>query len=179
MQTQFPEVGAVTVTVRTSQTAMFPIALRIPTWSKDFTVTVADKKYVRSNDGYLTIDRMWQNGDKIKISFAMPVQVVSGGKSYPDQIAFTRGPQVLALDYSLNANAVQLHHQQFKMMDDKNTSMYLTKPWFGNQAYPVSIIDPDKMNATSKLILVPFAEAGQTGGNVNVWMPLQATSVKN
>ncbi|MEI7472353.1 MAG: hypothetical protein WCJ85_08845 [Chitinophagaceae bacterium] len=32
----------------------------------------------------------------------MPVENIAGGKTYPNQIAFQRGSQILALDSSLN-----------------------------------------------------------------------------
>jgi hypothetical protein len=44
----------------------------------------------------------------------------------------------------------------------------LPPDWFGKQAYSVRIL-----NSNEKIVLVPFAEASQTGGDMKVWLPLQ------
>jgi hypothetical protein len=41
--------------------------------------------------------------------------------------------------------------------------------WIGKQAYTASI-----MNKTGRIILVPFAEASQTEGEIRVWLPLNS-----
>ncbi|MDE3143831.1 MAG: hypothetical protein KGL19_06735, partial [Bacteroidota bacterium] len=86
---------------------------------------------------------------KIKISFDIPLKELSGGKSYPDQIAFKRGPQVLVYDSDLNTKV-------------------LLKRWIGTQVYDVIL----KNEMKQKIVVVPFADAGQTGADVKVWMPL-------
>ena len=123
--------------------------LRTPSWSKHFIATVNGEKYENNIQGYLTINRLWKLGDKISISFDMPIQFIDGGKSYPDQIAFKRGPQVLAFDSDLN-------------------NKILPKQWIGKQVYDAEL----KNNQKQKFVLVPFADAGQTGAAVKVWLPL-------
>lgn len=43
----------------------------------------------------------------------------------------------------------------------------LPKQWIGKQAYSLTL------NNSNKLILVPFADASQTGASIKVWMPLK------
>ncbi len=149
ISTDFPSSGKVEIVVKPNLTADFPILLRTPSWSKHFIATVNGEKYENNIQGYLTINRLWKLGDKISISFDMPIQFIDGGKSYPDQIAFKRGPQVLAFDSDLN-------------------NKILPKQWIGKQVYDAEL----KNNQKQKFVLVPFADAGQTGAAVKVWLPL-------
>ncbi|MEI8059405.1 MAG: hypothetical protein WCG67_04530 [Ferruginibacter sp.] len=49
----------------------------------------------------------------------------------------------------------------------KNESDLLPTTWIGKQAYSI-----DVFNKKRKIILVPFAEASQTEGDMRVWLPL-------
>ncbi|MDP2336624.1 MAG: glycoside hydrolase family 127 protein [Bacteroidota bacterium] len=178
VESSFPENGNAVVTVSTSQIATFPLAFRVPAWSSSFTATVGGKAYQGIANQSLIIDRLWKSGEKIKVSFQMPVQVLAGGKSYPDQIAFQRGPQVLALDSLLNIEVLK----KFRLSSDqklvvekpsgKSDTALLPSGWIGKQAYTVSITDKKSAASKPQLVLVPFADASQTGGALKVWMPL-------
>ena len=98
---------------------------------------------------------------------------ISGGKTYPNQIAFQRGPQVLAFDKSLNSDNVSDLVSNSKenigigKVNPANEFKILPENWIGKQAYSVDIL-----NKNEKLYLVPFAEASQTEGDMKVWLPL-------
>jgi DUF1680 family protein len=123
---------------------------------------------------FVTINKNWKPGEKIMISFDMPVKKIVGGKSYPNQIALQRGPQILALDISLNSDYVNeliLNSKADIIINGynlKNESKILPINWIGKQAYSVDI-----KNKSEKIILVPFAEASQTEGDMRVWLPLE------
>lgn len=167
----FPETGNMILTVLVSQTASFPIALRIPLWCTNYVAKVGNKEYKGSPDEFITIAGTWKSGDKISISFDMPVRSIAGGKNYPNQIAFQRGPQVLAYDFSLNTkstNDLILSAQKDIAINNskpENESKILPIQWVGKQAYSIDIINNEKM------ILVPFADASQTEGDMRVWLP--------
>ena len=175
----FPENGDAIITVKTSKTASFPISLRVPSWCTSYLAEVGGKQYKDSANQYLILERVWKSGEKIRVSFQMPVQILNGGKSYPDQVAFQRGPQVLAFDDSLNSEFLKKHpfESDQKLHVEKpevisNVDL-LPKQWIGEQAYSVGVIDEKKNREKQHLILVPFADASQTGGAVKVWMPLR------
>jgi hypothetical protein len=167
----FPKTGNMILTVLVSQTASFPIALRIPLWCTNYLAKVGNKEYKGSPDEFITIAGTWKSGDKISISFDMPVRSIAGGKNYPNQIAFQRGPQVLAYDFSLNTkstNDLILSAQKDIAISNtkpENESKILPTQWVGKQAYSIDIINNEKM------ILVPFADASQTEGDMRVWLP--------
>jgi len=167
----FPESGNVDITVETSQAANFTVALRVPEWCTDYTAKVGDKVYKGMPNQFVTITKNWKSGDKIIISFDMPVQQIAGRQSYPNQIAFQRGPQILALDKSLNSE------KTFELLSTAkgnisagnlgkiNEFKVLPQNWIGKQAWSLNILN-------EKIYLVPFAEASQTGGDMRVWLPL-------
>lgn len=169
----FPESGNITIAVETSQSAEFPLALRVPTWCTNFVAKVGNTTYKGNPNKFVTIKRIWKPGEKISVRFDMPVQQIAGGKSYPNQIAFQRGPQILAVDKSLNAE------QAFDLIANSKENIVAGKPnavsqsnilpanWIGRQTYSIDILSNNK-----KIYLVPFAEASQTGGDMRVWLPL-------
>jgi DUF1680 family protein len=77
----------------------FALALRVPTWAEGFAVRVNSEAYEGvERDGYLFIERVWQDSDTVEISFRAPVKMrVINGK-----IAFTRGAITLARDKRLD-----------------------------------------------------------------------------
>jgi DUF1680 family protein len=166
-ETDFPENGEATITVNTSKTADFPLALRVPSWCISFVAKIENKEFKGSPNTYLTIKRTWKTGDKIKISFQMPIQTLAGGKSYPNQLAFQRGPQVLAFDEALNSELLK-ETIQITQPNGINNAALLPKQWIGKQAYSIQNVDKNRQ----KIIIVPYADASQTGGVVKVWLPL-------
>ena len=178
IESSFPENGNSIITVNTSQTAFFPLALRVPSWSRSFIAEVGGKEYKGIDNQYLVIKRVWKSGERIKVSFKIPIQILSGGKSYPGQIAFQRGPQVLAFDSSLNIELLKKYQfgSNQKLLvekpESKSDSALLPEKWIGNQAYKVNIMGKNANTTNQQLIMVPFADASQTGGDIKVWMPL-------
>jgi uncharacterized protein len=178
IESTFPENGNSIITLDMSQSASFPFGLRVPEWCRSFVAEVAGKQYEGTSNQYLMINRTWKPGDKIKVSFEIPIIVLNGGKSYPGQIAFQRGPQVLAFDNSLNIDLLKQYqftpNQKMTVEKpvNKNDSAILPGQWIGQQAYTVNITDKKNNEANKPLILVPFADASQTGGAVKVWLPL-------
>jgi hypothetical protein len=178
VESDFPETGNVSVTVKSSEPASFSLALRVPSWSSSFTATVDGKTYQGITNQNLVIDRFWKPGEKIKISFEIPVQILDGGNSYPGMTAFRRGPQVLALDSSLNGDVLK----QYPMitpgklavgnLSGKTNPLLLPNKWIGKQAYTVTIRDEKNMDQKRQLILVPFADASQTEADMKVWLPV-------
>ncbi len=170
----FPENGNAVITVKSSKTATFPIALRVPSWSVSYVADVEGYQFKGTPNQYLSINREWKAGDQIKVSFEMPVQILSGGKSYPGQLAFQRGPQVLAFDDSLNPGIKIEANQKLSVEKPESKSFegVLPRQWIGKQVFSLNESDKTKQ----LLILVPFADASQTGGAVKVWLPLRISN---
>jgi DUF1680 family protein len=173
LEGNFPETGNMVLSVKSPAQASFALALRVPEWCTNYSATVGGKTYTGTPNQLLTIDRNWKPVDKVMIHFDMPVKMIAGGKSYPSQTAFQRGPQVLALDKSLNDTYVNNLISTTKVGFDIENLNLVSKPsilpinWIGKQAFSV-----DLLGGKQQLFLVPFADASQTNGDMIVWLPL-------
>jgi DUF1680 family protein len=168
-RTRFPAGGTVDLAIEPSKAAEFTINFRVPDWAKNFSAEVGGKRYTAgAQGGLLTIRRSWSRGDRVMLSFAMPVEVLPGGLSYPNRVAIKRGPQVLALDKGLNAGIDSLgtvRYGQGSALADASAA--LPASWGWKEAF---YLDAQVGNTPKKLVLVPFAEAGQKSAEVAVWI---------
>jgi DUF1680 family protein len=173
LQHQFPETSASLLTLQLTEKARFPLVLRVPEWCQSFTATIGPVIYKGIAGKNLVIERNWNVNEQIKINFKMPVLEWTGGKSYPGQFAFQRGPQVLAMDSAVitgsaatidQVNRLPLKAGEYLSVIQQSL---LPENWIGKQVYPVYYSDG------TKLILIPFADAGQSGGSIKVWLPLK------
>ena len=99
--TQNADLPVVTFTVNGSADA--EIVLRVPDWCKDKpTVKInGEKKLVREKNGFITLDRVWKDGDVIEYQMPMSITI----HSLPDNenaVAFKYGPWVLSADMGTN-----------------------------------------------------------------------------
>jgi DUF1680 family protein len=168
VDTKFPEEGKVTINLDPETKTEFRLSLMVPSWSRNYLAFVEGKSFYGVPGKYLDIERMWDKNSVIDISFDLPVQILDGGKSYPGYIAIKNGTQVLAMDQSLN--------QELKDMDDITLGSssvnsipktLLPDNWVGFQIFVTSGFYKGK---PVDLKLVPFADAGQTGGDIRVWI---------
>ena len=168
IDTKFPEEGSVIITMNMSAKSDFRIALRVPSWCKNFKVKVDGHAYNGIQGQYLNMDQTWNQKTTIQISFDLTEQVLDGGKSYPGYIALKVGPQVLAVDQALNPECRDLD----KIRMDTPHPLRLSKSllpegWVGSQIYSTkATYDGNPVD----LKMVPFADAGQTGGDIRVWI---------
>ena len=161
--TNFPADGNVAITVDKSISTPYSIDFRKPYWAAGFSVLVNGKKQTVSGAETVSIKRNWKKGDNISISFSMPPIVLDGGKSYPGHIALQRGPQVLVLDAKINGfegNNVTLNSNALQLQSSKAV---LPTAWIGGAAFEVK-------GHEKNIILVPYADAGQTGGAISTWI---------
>ena len=166
--TKFPADGQVDFEIEPSHSSSFTLKFRVPEWSANFTATVGNKSYQETPGRLLAINRKWSPGDHVKITFDMPVQVLPGGKSYPNSIAIKRGPQVLAIDKSLNKEIAGLNTVNFAKGDNLVAAdSALPADWDWKEAF---YADMKVNNITERVVLVPFSEAGQKSGDVEVWI---------
>ena len=117
---------------------------------------------------YLNIEQLWDKNTVINVSFDMQVQILEGGKSYPGFLAIKYGPQVLAVDLALNPDLKDMDKIRLdfsKLVPSSKT--LLPKSWVGSQIYKTKAYYEGK---PVDINLIPFADAGQTGGDIRVWI---------
>ncbi|MGH9481806.1 MAG: glycoside hydrolase family 127 protein [Terriglobales bacterium] len=96
-QTRFPEEEATTLTLHTAQPVALAVNLRIPDWaSSGGSVSVNGRKLEAfANPGsYLTLDRIWSDGDRIELQLPMSLRA-EALKGDATQQAAMYGPLVL------------------------------------------------------------------------------------
>lgn len=90
--TKFPYEPKSEIVVEKS--GMYSIAVRKPSWCKNFGVFVNGEKSGEETSGYLKITRNWKKGDKISVSMPMELSL-QACPSNEDYVAFTYGPVAL------------------------------------------------------------------------------------
>ena len=117
--TRYPWDGEIEVTVNPSSTGQFELALRIPGWARDEptpgglysfslsdtpppTLTINGREIpLDVHNGYALVQRVWQKGDRVKLSLPMPVRsMVANRQVAADRglVAFSRGPLVYCVE---------------------------------------------------------------------------------
>ncbi|MBC8032886.1 MAG: glycoside hydrolase family 127 protein [Chitinophagaceae bacterium] len=166
-RTTFPEEGAVTIEVDPAAEEKFEVLLRKPYWAANFKIAINGTEQALTTDSLTAISRVWRKGDKIDVSFTMPVTLLDGGISYPGSIAFQRGPQVLVVDGKLNPSLADSFTVPAEDHQLRAATGILPDKWVGTQAYKIKA----EVNGKNEdIVLVPYADASQTGGVVTTWM---------
>ncbi len=73
--TTYPKGGNVKITLILQKDETFEILLRNPAWSKNTALKVNDKE-TDVNEGYISLERVWKDGDLIEIDFDMSTRAV-------------------------------------------------------------------------------------------------------
>ena len=96
-ETQYPDEPATTLTVGVEKPTRFALKLRVPAWvSGEPTLAInGEQSTPRIEDGYATIDREWNDGDKVEWTVPMAVRT-EPLEGAADLVAFLYGPVTLA-----------------------------------------------------------------------------------
>ena len=150
VKSEFPKNGVVTIKLNPESKGVFDLMLRVPAWSANFKARVNNEEFRGEAGKLLTIKRLWNPGDEITVLMDMDLKLIPDPNKNSTQVYIQRGPQILAVD------------------DQLDVKSNLPDYWVGNQFY-VTNATTGKSSIT--LRLVPFADAGQTGGNYQVLFP--------
>ena len=117
LDTRYPWEGNVTYTVQPSGIkSEFTLAIRIPSYVKDFTILLNNSEYgerLDIRDGYCYINRKWEEGDTVQLLFDMTVRRMHSNTLVRHNIgcvALMRGPIVYCLEGIDNGNNLQELH---------------------------------------------------------------------
>ena len=113
---QYPWHGNITLTVETDTAASFKLALRIPGWCKQAKVLINGDPVSldHEEEGYVYLDRIWNNGDIITLELSMPVERMRSNpfvSMNQGQTALQRGPVVYCVeevDHGANLASLRL-----------------------------------------------------------------------
>ena len=123
--TSYPKDDEVTISLQQKNPVKYTLKLRIPSWSKNTSITINNQIISEQKNGYIELNRLWKDGDSIKIKFDMRGRIQSAPGN-PNMLAIMRGPIVLALDNRFvkedNYN-VWLLHDKYRWKHDKNWNL--------------------------------------------------------
>ena len=98
MNTNFPDDDIIHLTINTGSSVNMPIYFRYPGWAKQgMTIKINGEEFSYQNQpgSYVTINRTWQNGDKIDVQIPMSVRIDKTPDN-KERVAFMYGPVLLA-----------------------------------------------------------------------------------
>ena len=105
--TDYPFRGIVRLTVNPASPLSFPLQLRIPAWADGATVSVNGRPAPTPAPGsFARIDRTWNPGDRVEISFPMSPRV---SRWFNNSVAVERGP--LVFSYGIGETWVKLRQR--------------------------------------------------------------------
>lgn len=153
-----------------TESSLWPLYLRIPSWCKTYTVTIGNKQWKGIPGSYLEISRTWAKHEEVTIRMDAPEIRIDGEfYSSPSSIAIQKGPQVMALDSKWNTFSI------YSPMIVPNPLKMQTTPapgdgWVGKTMLKLNTVSE---GASMQSLLVPFSDAGQLMEEFNVWIRLK------
>jgi DUF1680 family protein len=103
-ETNYPWDGDIKLKLSLQGTQAFNLALRIPGWCKAFEVYINGEKLTEKPNlvnGYLQLDRAWNNGDQIELKLVMEILRIQSHpklRANAGKTAIQRGPLVYCLE---------------------------------------------------------------------------------
>ena len=95
-QNRFPQEPSTTLTLNMKKAKKFALKIRIPVWTDGVKLAVNGSPVdTQTKDGYIVVDRKWQNGDAVNIELPMHLTAITTPDGKP-QYSFLYGPIVLA-----------------------------------------------------------------------------------
>jgi DUF1680 family protein len=156
----FPRKGHSGLTIHVAQPAHFGIRVRVPAWAAPL-----EMKGATIESGWATLPaREWSDGDGVEFTFNLQGRVISGDYANYSRDAAAWGPFILAVDSAENRKLESLEALRLaKGAEPTLASMS------GNLTFGINALGSWDENAR-EVTLVPFADAGATGGQYRVWL---------
>lgn len=190
--TRYPTSGLIELKVDPPRTKTFTVRLRIPAWCGEAKLSVNGSGWPLTSgpDGYVAVHRSWRRGDRVRLQLNLEPRVILGDHLNAGRIAVMYGPLVLAADaglvrenssptsplFPLDAvSAAGSDAGSLKITPQPAPGSY--KTWDGAQVFRIAAVagrptSSWKAGAPVQVCLVPFADAGSTGADYKVWLPV-------
>ncbi|MDQ0091962.1 DUF1680 family protein [Paenibacillus anaericanus] len=181
--------GEVNFRIRTEEALRFTLALRMPDWCDRVEVTVGGEQHEfkqGDQDGYIRLNRVWEQGEEIDVVFSMPVLRM---KAHPlvrqtfGKVALQRGPFVYCLEEADNgAELYQLKlplNSSFEVRrDDRiheglNVIHVTGERWMAAENWQEHLYRSDAhwIKESTELKFIPYFTWANRGlGEMSVWV---------
>jgi hypothetical protein len=188
-KTRYPAEEQIRITIGLSGEKVFSVKLRMPAWCGMSSVQANGQPatITPGPDGYVAVRRSWKDGDELDLRFKLEPRVVVGDHKNSGKAAVLYGPLVLTADAELlqdhfpNLKSVALPSAELTVLDvTPEPAPKRNIDWPGAEVYRVNAIPrhvtKQSESAKSRTIqLVPFADAGTSGSDYKVWIPIGQT----
>jgi hypothetical protein len=160
-ETAFPADGDVKITLTPERPRRFTVRLRVPEWATAYEVSHGARKFTGTPGQMLELLQVWEGPTTLHIRMDMPTRLLDGGPTSSDYALVKRGPQVLALERSLNSGVPYLERVSVGVTEPlrlrpARSSVFEMDALVG---VPASAADADKLRYTKRTIrMVPFAD---------------------
>lgn len=165
-ETDYPLGGSVLLRTELDRRERFCLLLRVPGWSTQMRVALKGEEMDAVEPGsYLALERRWENGDVIQLSFDMSLRLWVGEREAEGKASVYRGPILLAYDQRLNT------------MDPDDLPTLVVENLSSERVRPRGPLAPSlltrSMVDSRELFLCDFASAGVAGNPYVSWLPIQ------
>jgi len=95
---QFPKTDTVRLRIGVSSAVSFTLKLRVPSWADAGNTVRVNGRLVDAAalpDTWLTLDREWQDGDLVDVTFPFRLRFSAVDQAHPDLVALSYGPITL------------------------------------------------------------------------------------
>ncbi|MGO9202966.1 MAG: glycoside hydrolase family 127 protein [Limisphaerales bacterium] len=189
----FPFEGRLRIRVDSASRKPFMVKLRKPAWCPS-TLVRLNGTVLRDPpeiNGYLAITRSWHRHEIIELEFALEPRLIVGDHLNEGKIALLYGPLVLAADEALlgftniNFKTVGVEEKQLPSLDftpePAPSQLHL---WPEELVFRINGIvrratGPLLAGARLPVRMIPFADAGASGTEYKIWLPIGLITTPN
>lgn len=112
-KTDYPWDGEVKIAVEPQKSSRFGLKLRIPSWSRSYSLSLNGKPLTEKvqKDGYIEIRRVWNKNDEVLLEFPMKIEEVVAHPAVTNnhnRVAVQRGPIVFGFEALDNNGSIDI-----------------------------------------------------------------------
>jgi hypothetical protein len=189
----FPSDGRVRIRVDSPSRKPFMVKLRNPAWCPSTLVRLNGRVLPNPPEinGYVAITRSWHRREVIELEFTLQPRMIVGDHLNEGKIALLYGPLVLAADEAL-LGVTNVNFKTIGVAEKQLASLEFTlepaprqiDSWPAAQVFRINGLvrranGPIVAGTRLPLRLVPFADAGDTGSEYKVWLPVGLVATAN
>ena len=157
-ETAFPADGDVKITLIPERASHFTVRLRVPEWATAYEVSLGARKFTGEAGQWLDLPQTWEGPTTLHIRMDMSTRLLDGGPPSPDYVLLERGPQVLALERSLNPDVRYLERVSLDVTGPLRLRPVRDAVYEMDASVGVPITTDKLRYDKRKVLMVPFAD---------------------
>lgn len=175
LQSPFPRQGGATFAFHLAHPATFGFRLRAAGWAGSIRLKINGRS-VHADDatGWLELPpQRWKDGDRITADYELSARAVVGDHGNAGRAAWMWGPFVLAFEQRANPGLPPAASLAWANLQNRRA----VRVERGEPLVFTAGVEAGQPPKRAKARLVPFADAGGTGGPYRVWLRVPGASV--